>query len=302
MGTLQSHPQIYGWTVNPDKDDRNKRDCELPTPQRLAWHQPCIELRSRSQPVVGKNHNRWIGNASRGALQDKPRARRRRNVIAAAKSSVLIVDNHPLIRHGLAKLIGQEEDLEVCGQVGGVEEAVKAVERLQPALAIVEISPGGGDGFELVKRIRAAWPRVLVLVLSMHSERLYAERALRAGARGYIMKEESPRAVMAAIRKILAGGVHVSENVQSLLVERVASGKNTPGRASVETLSDRELDVLRLIGSGFGTRRIAEHLQRSVKTISPIGRTSRTSWASRAPSSWSSTPRFGCSNSQPVNT
>lgn len=188
-------------------------------------------------------------------------------MIAAAKSSVLIVDKHPLMRHGLAKLIGQEEGLEVCGQVGAEEEAVKAVERLQPELAIVEFSPGSGDGLELVKRIRAAWPKVLVLVLSMHSERLYAERALRAGARGYIMKEESPKTIMAAIRKILAGGVHVSESVQSLLVERVTSERAAPERAGVETLSDRELDVLRLIGSGFGTRRIAEHLQRSVKTI-----------------------------------
>ncbi|MCH8937488.1 MAG: response regulator transcription factor [Gemmatimonadetes bacterium] len=153
-----------------------------------------------------------------------------------------------------------------------------------------------------MKRMRAGWPKVLVLVLSMHSERLYAERALRAGARGYIMKEESPKTVMAAIRRILAGGVHVSESVQSMLVERVASGRNTSGRASVEILSNRELDVLRLIGSGFGTRRIAEHLQRSVKTISPIGRTSRTNWASRAPLSWSSMPRFGCTNIQSVNT
>ena len=171
-----------------------------------------------------------------------------------------------------------------------------------PELAIVEISPCGGDGLELVKRMRAGWPKVLVLVLSMHSERLYAERALRAGARGYKMKEESPKTVMAAIRRILAGGVHVSESVQSMLVERVASGRNTSGRASVEILSNRELDVLRLIGSGFGTRRIAEHLQRSVKTISPIGRTSRTNWASRAPLSWSSMPRFGCTNIQSVNT
>lgn len=190
-----------------------------------------------------------------------------RNLIATAKSNVLIVDNHPLIRQGLAKLIGQEEDLEVCGQVGAMEEAVKAVQRLQPELAIVEISPGGGDGLELVKRISAGWPKVLVLVLSMHSERLYAERALRAGARGYIMKEESPKTVMAAIRRLLAGGVHVSESVQSMLVERVASGRNGSGRASVEILSNRELDVLRLIGSGFGTRRIAEHLERSIKTI-----------------------------------
>jgi DNA-binding NarL/FixJ family response regulator len=189
------------------------------------------------------------------------------DAIATAKSNILIVDDHPVIRHGLTQLIDQQPDLAVCSQVGTVEQAIEAVERLRPEAAIIDISLDGGDGLELVKQIRARWPEVMILVLSMHCERLYAERALRAGARGYVMKQESPDTVMTALRKVLVGAVHVGDAVQAFWLERAACGRGVHGRPPIEALSDRELCVMRSIGSGSGTRQIAEKLHLSVKTI-----------------------------------
>jgi DNA-binding NarL/FixJ family response regulator len=184
----------------------------------------------------------------------------------AKKTSVMIVDDHPVLRQGLRQMIGQEADLEVCCEAGTVGEALEHLESGTPDLVTVDIALGEGDGLELVKQIVSRWPSVFILVLSMHSEKLYAERALRAGAHGYIMKQEAPEKVVEAIRRVRDGGVVVSEELQARWLQRVVSGKE-PKRTAIETLTDRELAVFRLVGSGRSTRDIAEQLHLSVKTV-----------------------------------
>jgi len=179
----------------------------------------------------------------------------------------MLVDDHPVMRNGLAQLIDQEPDLQVCGQFADSAHALEAIAALQPDLAIVDLSLKGSSGLDLVKGIKSAHPRVLILVLSMHDESLYAERVLHAGASGYIMKEEATDLVLSAIRKVLSGGIHLSEGMSSKFVHRLATGKSTAGGSVMERLSDRELEVFGLIGEGRGTRQIAEQLRLSVKTI-----------------------------------
>jgi len=181
-------------------------------------------------------------------------------------TSVLLVDDHPIVRHGLRQMLMQEHDIEVCGEAGSPSEALAAVEEHKPDLAIVDVALGSGDGLELVKQIAARWPEVFILVLSMHGEKLYAERAIRAGAHGYVMKQEQPERVIAAIRKVRDGGVYVSQGMQAEWLKRIATGKPTQ-LTPMERLTDRELAVYRLIGSGLGTRQIAEELNLSVKTV-----------------------------------
>jgi DNA-binding NarL/FixJ family response regulator len=186
--------------------------------------------------------------------------------MAPKKTSVLVVDDHPMLRQGLIQMIGQEPDLEVKGEAGTFDEALAAVESLQPDLAIVDVSLGDADGLELVKQITSRWPSVFVVVLSMHSEKLYAERALRAGAHGYVMKQEPPQKIIDAILRVRDGGVAVSEELQTRWLRRVVAGRQQE-RSPMETLTDRELAVFRLIGTGSSTRDIAKHLNLSVKTV-----------------------------------
>ena len=183
------------------------------------------------------------------------------------KTNILIVDDHPIVRQGLAELVNQENDLEVCGQAKDAHQAMKAVKELKPDMAIVDISLKETSGMELIKDLNAQNPNLPVLVLSMHDESLYAERALRAGARGYIMKAEATEKVIMAIRKILSGEVYISDKMASKMMRKLV-GSNTEINASpVECLSDRELEVFQLIGKGFGTRQISERLYLSIKTI-----------------------------------
>jgi DNA-binding NarL/FixJ family response regulator len=184
-----------------------------------------------------------------------------------AKCRVFLVEDHPLFRRGVAELINQEPDLEVCGEAAGISEAISGIEQLRPDLVIVDISLKGTNGIELLKAMRAREPKLLTLVLSMHDESLYAERALRAGARGYVMKHEAPEQVMAALRKVLRGGLHLSPAMGMQLVRRFVDGQEQPVTSLVQSLSDRELEVLQLIGRGLGTRQVAEQLRLSVKTI-----------------------------------
>ena len=182
------------------------------------------------------------------------------------KIGVLLVDDHSVMRQGLAALINAEPDLRVCGEADDVHQAMQVLQATRPGVALVDISLNGGDGLELIKLMRAHHPDVLALVLSMHDESVYAERALRAGARGYIRKVEAADRVMAAIRRVLEGEVFVSDRVAADLLNRV-SGRSTSKAASVERLSDRELQVLRNIGAGMSSREIAEKLFISVKTV-----------------------------------
>lgn len=184
-----------------------------------------------------------------------------------SKPCILIVDDHPIIRQGLAELIRQEPDLEVCAAVEDAHAALTAMENLKPDLAIIDITLKETSGIELIKDVKVRFPKMPVLVLSMHDESFYAERALRAGARGYVMKEEASDKVMTAIRRVLAGEVYLSENVAAKMLSRYVDGKPEAGTSPVERLSDRELEVFELIGRGLGTGQIAEKLHRSVKTI-----------------------------------
>jgi len=180
----------------------------------------------------------------------------------------LLVDDHPIVRGGLTQLLGQEEDLDVCDEAGSVTDALAKIPRCKPDIVIVDITLEGSNGIELVKSISQENPQIAVLVLSMHDETLYAERALRAGAKGYIMKEEAPGKVLTAIRRILDGEICVSDKIASLLLEEVIHRR--PGsrrRFGVERLSDRELEVFELMGVGLPTREIACKLGLSVKTV-----------------------------------
>ncbi|MHC4159179.1 MAG: response regulator [Planctomycetota bacterium] len=186
---------------------------------------------------------------------------------AENKSKVLIVDDHPIVRQGLAELIGHEDDFTVCGQAEDAHQAMKAIKELKPDMVIVDISLKETSGMELIKDINVQYPNLAILALSMHDESLYAERAIRAGAKGYIMKAEATEKVITAIRKILSGDIYLSEPMAAKLIHKLVGGKIEVGTSAMDRLSDRELEVFRLIGKGYGTRQIAEKLHLSVKTI-----------------------------------
>ena len=183
------------------------------------------------------------------------------------QSGIIIVDDHPVVRQGLAQLINQEADLHVCGQAEDAHEAVRAIKELAPDMVIVDISLRDTSGMDLIKDIKVRHPDLPILTLSMHDEAVYAERALRAGARGYIMKQEATERVVTAIRCVLAGNVYVSERMAAKMVSKLAGGHSPDNSSPVDCLSDRELEVYRLIGEGHGTRKIAQTLHLSVKTI-----------------------------------
>lgn len=182
------------------------------------------------------------------------------------KIKILLVDDHPLVRDGLANLIHQEPDLEVCGQAASEPQALQLIGSAQPDLAVVDLSLETGSGLELIKSIRAMHPTVAMLALSMHDESLYAERALRAGARGYLMKREAATKVIQGIRAVLSGQLFVSGKIQALMAERFAAGI-APSASPITELSDRELEVFHLLGRGQSTRQIADHLHVGFKTV-----------------------------------
>ena len=186
---------------------------------------------------------------------------------AGTKRRVLVVDDHPIVRQGLALMIDQEPDLEVCGEAEEAASALAAIAATRPDVVLLDISLPGPDGIDLLKAIRAGDPHLPVLVLSMHDESVYAERALRAGANGYIMKQEATENVLVALRRILRREMYVSDRIASTMLRQLASGAGKPEQAPIARLSDRELEVFRLIGEGYGTRRIAEALGLSVKTV-----------------------------------
>ena len=180
---------------------------------------------------------------------------------------VLLVDDHPIVRRALEHIIGKEDDMTICGEAGDAADGLEAVLDLKPDLAVVDISLKGKSGIELIKDIRARKIRMPIVVLSVHEETTYAERALSAGAQGYIGKDEAPKVIVAALRKVLGGDVYVADAIAARLFARTGSGRVDPREDAVSSLSDRELEVLEMIGQGRGTRDIASRLNLSVSTV-----------------------------------
>jgi len=186
---------------------------------------------------------------------------------ASAKARVLVVEDHPIFREGLAQLINRQPDLVVCAEAATPQEAIAAVEKHAPEIAVLDLMLSGAGGIELIKQLRALFPQLRLLVLSMHEESVYAERVLRAGASGYVMKQEASGTVIAAIRAVLAGEMHVSRKLTVSLMQKALSAPETGAGDAATLLSDRELQVFELIGAGVATRDIATRLGLSVKTI-----------------------------------
>ena len=183
------------------------------------------------------------------------------------RRTVYVIDDHPIVREGLTRLINGEPDLFVCGAAEDTYTALRSMEILKPDIAIADISLKGPDGIELIKNLKNRMPGLPVLVLSIHDESIYAPRALRAGARGYIMKQEATENVLVALRRVLAGEIYLSDRMANKVLQQFVGAGGTSPTFPVDRLSDRELEVFRLIGQGHGTRRIAEELHLSVKTV-----------------------------------
>ena len=186
---------------------------------------------------------------------------------SSRKKTVFLVDDHPLVREWLTHLINQQRDLAVCGEAEAGPPALQAIPALKPNVAVVDISLKDSSGIELIKDLKQCCPTVSVLVLSMHEESHYAERALRAGAKGYIMKRETATKIITAIRQVLEGKLYLSEGLATTMATQFVTGKVLAGGSPVEQLSDRELEVFTLLGDGRGTRHIAEVLGVSIKTV-----------------------------------
>jgi DNA-binding NarL/FixJ family response regulator len=187
--------------------------------------------------------------------------------VQAKKYRVLLVDDHPIVRQGLALLIDRETDLSVCGEADGAHSAFHAIQTLRPDIVVLDISLNGPDGLEVLKEIRVKTGSLPELILSMHDESIYAERAMRAGANGYIMKQEATEKVLVAIRRILQGDVYLSDRLTTTMLQQYVRGGAATKSSPLLNLTDRELEVFRLIGEGHGTRQIADELHLSVKTI-----------------------------------
>ena len=179
----------------------------------------------------------------------------------------MIVEDHPLFRERLALLINKEADMEVCGEADNIREAMEVIQATQPDAAVVDITLKGSSGLELLKDLKAQSIELPVLVLSMHDESLYAERAIRAGARGYITKDEASDKVMMAIRKVMGGEIYLSEGTTSRILKNITDGKSSVDAPALSNLTDRELEVFQLIGKGKTTREIAETLSLGLTTI-----------------------------------
>ena len=194
-----------------------------------------------------------------GAMNSQPAG------TVARKSRVLVVDDHPLVREGLANLINAQPDLVVCGQAEDSAQAMAGIVKARPDVALIDISLKNESGLELVKHLRSQFPDLALIVLSMHDESLYAERALRAGARGYVMKREASKNILASIRRVLEGDIYVSERIVNTIALSVASSREAI--SPVDRLSDRELEIFRLLGQGRTTSQIASDLNLSLKTV-----------------------------------
>lgn len=189
------------------------------------------------------------------------------NKARKTRTRILIVDDHPIVRERLSQLINRESDMMACGEAEDGPQALQQLESKHPGLAIVDLSLKDTDGMALIREIRSRYPAVPVLVLSMHDEALYAERVLRAGAMGYIAKQEATQKVLTAIRQVLSGKVYVSEAMSAHLLQQIGKAGPSADPSALKSLSDRELEVFRRIGTGQTTRQIAESFQVSLKTV-----------------------------------
>jgi len=184
------------------------------------------------------------------------------------RKKVLVVDDHPIVREGLTYLIDEEEDITVCGSAENIPHAIEAIKNLKPDLVTVDISLEDASGLELIKDIKDRFPDLPVLAISIHPECFYAERAIRAGAKGYITKQEATIKVVMAIREVLAGRIYLSQEMNDkILCNLIGDSKSEAGTSPIDRLTDRELEVFSLLGQGKGTRQIAEQLYVSVKTV-----------------------------------
>lgn len=183
------------------------------------------------------------------------------------KSRILIVDDHPLFREGLRQMIERNPEWVVCGEASNPDEAMSTIASQEPDLVIIDISLGGASGIDLLKTVKTQYEELPVLVISMHDESLFAERAMRAKAMGYVMKHEPARTVQAAISKVLSGSLYLSEKMSTAMLSKFMLGKEEEPGSDIETLSDRELEVFRMLGQGKGTRQIARELNLTVATI-----------------------------------
>lgn len=206
-----------------------------------------------------------LGSTSAGLpLERAPAAP---TVPPSSRTRVYVTDDHPLVRRGLAAMIGAEPDLELCGEAEDCATATSEIGRLLPDVVIVDISLRGNSGLELIKNVKALDPRIHMLVLSVHDESLYALRVLKAGAKAYVMKQDIADKVLEAIRKVRKGQIYVSERVSGQMLNQLVKGRDDPDDSPVAGLSDRELEVATFIGSGLATREIAVRLNMSVKTV-----------------------------------
>lgn len=202
-------------------------------------------------------------------MTDQPAKARRRYEPAteAEPADLLIVDDHPIVRRGLVELINHEKDLNVCADVSGAHEALDVLKQHIPHMCIIDLTLEGIGGLDLIKQVKSLYKDLPMLVLSMHDESVYAERALRGGAKGYIMKQAGADNLLVAIRKVLRGEVYVSDAMASRMLGAYVGDKGTTDKSPIDRLSDRELEVFELIGQGLGSRQIAEKLCVSIKTI-----------------------------------
>jgi DNA-binding NarL/FixJ family response regulator len=185
----------------------------------------------------------------------------------STKKTIFIVDDHPIVRDGLITIINHEKDFEVCGEADEAREAFKSISEIKPDVVIVDISLKNSDGIELTKNLKARYSTLPVIVLSIHDEFTYAERALRAGAQAYLMKEVVSENIVTAIRTVLSGEIYVSNTMGKRLLRKLAAGKPDTISAPMDSLSDRELEIFRLIGKGYKPSKIAQSMHLSVKTV-----------------------------------
>jgi DNA-binding NarL/FixJ family response regulator len=183
------------------------------------------------------------------------------------RTRILLVDDHPMVRERLAEIINREADLTICGEAEDRHEAITAIPTKRPDLVIVDLTLKNSDGLELIKDIHLRWPKVVMLVVSMHDESLYAERVIRAGAQGYITKQEATRKILLAIRRVLAGGLYLNEKVAMGIISRLTTHEGSAAANPAEQLADRELQVFELTGGGLNTNEIADRLHIAVKTV-----------------------------------
>ncbi len=184
-----------------------------------------------------------------------------------AKTSVVLVEDHPVVRDGLSLLLGEQPDFEIVGEAEDADSALALIERVQPQVAVLDVTLRGRDALSLIPELGQRWPALRILVLSMHEEALYAERLLRLGAHGYVMKQEPPAEFLRALRRVAAGELHVSAALGERLVARVRRAPQAPGAGAVPALTVRERDVLRLVARGLGTIEISRQLDMSPKTV-----------------------------------